>query len=84
MGILLESLADFWLRTVFQLLGQAAEQSVSDQRQIGQKMGIARTRPIFAHQDIPAPMVANFYAAPMSANELQPLGGAVVFRFGTG
>ena len=80
----MEGFADFWLRTVFELLGQTAEQSASDQSQISQEIGVARTGAILPHQHIPAPVVADFHACPMPANQLKPLRRRVLIRGSAG
>ena len=54
------------------------EQCAANERQIGQEIGIAGTRLIFAHQHVAPPVIADFNPTPMPANQLQPLFGPIL------
>ena len=54
------------------------EQCASNEREIGQEVGVTGTGSVLAHQRITPPMVADFNAAPVSADQLQPLFGVIL------
>lgn len=74
----MEVFADFGLRLAGELVSQNTEQCASDQSQVGQQVGIARTGSVFAHEGIPPPVVANLHTTPMPTDQLQPLFGAAL------
>ena len=72
-GTGVEAFAQCWQRLLLDILGDDVKQCASNQRDVGQKIGVARTRPVFPHQHIAPPMIADFNSTPVSANQLQPL-----------
>ena len=69
---------------MFELLGQAVEQCVSNQGQIGQQVGIARSGAVLPHEHIAPPVIADFHSGPMSADELEPTRTRVLLGQGAG
>jgi hypothetical protein len=39
---------------------------------------VAAARALFTHEPVAPPVVADFHSAPMSTNQVQPVGGVVV------
>ena len=66
------------------MLSQEAQESVANQRQVGQEVGIATTRAVLPKEHIPSPVVSHFYPRPMPANQRQPFGRAVSLGKGAG
>ena len=69
-GIGMEAFMDDWERFIGRLLGQNGQQHISDERQIGQQVRIAAARAILAHNHVTAPMITDFDATPVSANQV--------------
>lgn len=61
------------------LSGEELQQSVTDECEVSQQMGIAGTGTILAHQSVASPMIAVFDTSPMAANEFEPLFWGVFF-----
>jgi len=57
------------------LIGEEEQQCTANEGQIGEQIGVAGARAIFAHQDIPSPVIADFDPAPVSPDQVQPLLG---------
>jgi len=66
-------------RLTLQVLGEEVQQRTANERQISQKVGIARARSIFTHQDVTTPMIADFNPTPVSTNQSQPLLRSILF-----
>ena len=60
------------------------EQSISNQSQIGQQVGIARSGAVLAHEHIASPMIADFDSGPVSTDELKPTRRGVLLGRGAG
>ena len=73
-----EVLPEFREGLVLELIGQGVEQRVAKEGQIGQQVGVAGARAIFPHPDVPAPMIADFDAAPVATDQGQPLLGFIL------
>ena len=58
-----------------ELIGKQGQQSTANDRQIGEQMGVAGARTVFAHQAISSPVITDFDPAPMSPDQMQPLLG---------
>ena len=71
-------------RAVWEVVGQQGEQGAAKEREIGQQIRLAAAGAVFAQQDVALPMVADFNAAPMAANQGEPVQWAVLFRQGAG
>lgn len=71
-------------RPVWEVVGQEGEQGVANEREVGQEVGFAAAGAVFAQKDIAPPVVADFRAAPVAANEVQPLLRGVLFGRGAG
>jgi len=76
-----------------EVIGQQCQEGAAQEGEVGQEVGVTGTRAIFAHQGVAPPVVADFDAPPMTADEAQPLGrgvlvggsaGEVEARFGGG
>ena len=57
------------------LIGEEEQQCTANEGQIGEQIGVAGARTIFAHQDIPPPVIADFDPAPVSPDQVKPLLG---------
>lgn len=60
------------------------EQGVAQERKIGEGVGVAGPGTIFAPEGVALPVIADFNAGPMAADELLPLGGSALVGFGAG
>lgn len=67
-----------------EVFGEEGEERAAQERQIGQQVGLARTRAVFAHPDIPPPMIADFDPAPVAPDQLQPPRGRMFLGRATG
>ena len=60
------------------------QQSATNEGQVGEQVGLAGTRTVFAHQHVASPVIADFDSAPMSPDQGQPLLGGVLLWWRTG
>jgi len=74
-----EAFPQLWQGLLLKMAGELLEQRATNERQIGQQVGVAGARMIFSHQCVASPVVADFDPAPVSADEFQPLSGLVFF-----
>lgn len=79
MGAGVEVLAELWEGLFLKVIGDDMEQRVADQRYVGQQVRIPGAGTIFSHQRVAAPVIADFNPTPVSANQIQPFLGEVVF-----
>ena len=80
----MEEFADLRQRLVGEVIGQECQQRIADERQIGQKLWVATARAVFSHKGVTPPVVADFGATPVSADEPEPLGWPVFIGQGAG
>jgi len=66
-----ELFLDLWQSPGLEMYRQDCQQSVAQQRQIGQEVGLAAAGTVLAHEGIAPPMVADFHSGPMSANQIK-------------
>ena len=71
-----------WL--IGKVLGQQGQQGTAQEGQVGQKVGVSAAGAVLTHEGIAPPVIADFDSAPVSANEPQPLGRAVLVGQGAG
>jgi len=80
-------------RAVWKLVGQEGQQGAAEEREVGQEIGVAAAGAVFAQKDIAPPVVADFHAAPVAANQGEPVqwavlvwpgAGKIIVRFGGG
>ncbi len=79
-----ESFAELREGLFAEAFGEEREEGVTDERQVGQQVGLARAGTVFAHQDIASPMIADFGSAPMSSDQVQPFLGRILIRWRAG
>ncbi len=79
-----ESFAELREGMFAEAFGEEREEGVTDERQVGQQVGLARAGTVFAHQDIASPMIADFGSAPMSSDQVQPFLGRILIRWRAG
>ena len=79
----MERFEDRWERCVREVVCQDGEERIADEGQIGQEVGLARTRLVFAQQNVASPVIADFDSTPVSADEFQPLLGPILLGRGT-
>lgn len=72
-------LSELWQGLIPKVLREEVQQRTANERQIRQKVGIARARTIFTHQDVATPMIADFNPTPVSTNQSQPLLRSILF-----
>ena len=65
-------------RFVGEGIGQDTQEGTADESQIGQEVGLARMRLVFAQQNVAPPVIADFDSAPVSADEFKPLLGPIL------
>ena len=70
----MEQFVDLGMRDIRVMLGQKGEEGVAQEREVGQRGGVACARVILAPYDIAPPVIADLDATPMPADELLPLG----------
>ena len=80
----MEVFVDLRQRTVWEVLGQERQQDTAEERDVGEEMGVAAAGAVFALEHIALPMIADFHAAPVAANQREPLVRAVLLRPGAG
>lgn len=66
------------------LLSENTEEHISNKREVGQEVGVSASRSILTHNGVPAPVITDLDASPVSANQIQPLTGSVLIRQSTG
>ncbi len=64
---------DFRMRELWVMLGQEREERVAHDREIGQRGAGAGARTVLAPDGIAAPVIADFDATSVTADELLPL-----------
>ncbi len=65
-----ESFAELREGLFAEAFGEEPEEGVTDERQVGQQVGLTGTGTVFAHQDIASPMIADFDPAPMFSDQV--------------
>ena len=89
----MEGFLDLGQRLVRKVVGEGGEQGAAQQREVGQEVGLAAAGAVFAQEDVPSPVVADFHAAPVAANQGEPVqwavlvwpgAGKIIVRFGGG
>ena len=73
-----EAFTDLRQGQVWKLVREDGQECIAQECQIGQEGWVATAGAVFSHECIPPPVVADFHAAPVSANELEPLAGAIL------
>ncbi len=76
-----ESFAELREGLFAEAFGEEPEEGVTDERQVGQQVGLTGAGTVFAHLDIASPMVADFGSAPMSPDPVQPFLGRIPIRW---
>jgi hypothetical protein len=71
-------------RDVGKVAREEDEQGVAQERKIGEGVGIAGAGAIFAPEGVALPVIADFHAGPVTADELLPLGGSALVGFSAG
>jgi len=67
-----------------EVLREQGEQGAAQERKVGEGVGVAGAGAIFAPEDIALPMIADFDAGPVAADQRLPLGRAALAGFGAG
>ena len=80
----METFTDLWQGLVGKVVGEDCQECIAQECQIGQEVWVATAGAVFSHERIPPPVIADFHAAPVSANELEPLARTVLAGRGTG
>ena len=80
----MEGFLDLGQRLVRKVVWEEGEQGAAQQREVGQEVGLAAAGAVFAQEDVASPVVADFHAAPVAANEGKPLVWLILFRVGAG
>ena len=70
-------------RTVREVLREQCEQGAAQEREIGERVGLARAGAIFAPKHIALPVVADLHSGPVAADERVPWCGASLVVCGT-
>ena len=71
-------------RHVGKVAREENEQGVAQEGEIGEGVGIAGAGAIFAPEGVALPVIADFHAGPVAADELLPLGGSALVGFSAG
>lgn len=80
----MELFLDLRQGSVREVLREEGQQGAAKQCEVGQEVGLAAAGAVFAQEDVPSPVVADFHAAPVAANEGEPLLRLILFRVGAG
>ena len=66
------------------MIREDREQGVADEGKVAQGVGLAGARAVFTPKGVATPVVADFDAAPVTADQILPLGRGTVGGFGAG
>ena len=80
----MELFLDLRQGSVREVLREEGQQGAAKQCEVGQEVGLAAAGAVFAQEDVASPVVADFHAAPVAANEGKPLVWLILFRVGAG
>src|SRR5512136_267415 len=80
----METFTNLWQGLVGKVVGEDGQECIAQECQIGQEVWVATAGAVFSHERITPPVIADFHAAPVSANELEPLVRMVLAGRGTG
>ena len=83
-GVCLKLFPKLWQRLFAQLFGKDRQQGTAHDGQVGQQCGLTGPGPVFAHQDVASPVIADFHPTPMAPDQIQPLMGGVLSWWRTG
>jgi hypothetical protein len=92
-GAGMEMFTDLRQGMVGEVIGQQNQQGIANEGEVGEEMGVAAAGAVLAHEGVAAPVIADFDAAPVAANEAEPLfrgvltgwlAGKIVVGFGGG
>ena len=76
----MEVFPDLGKREVVEMIGQRGQEGVADEREVGQQVGIATAGAVLSHDCVTSPVVAILHAAPVAADQFQPLRRAWIAR----
>ncbi len=79
-----ESFAELREGLFAEAFGEERKEGVTDERQVGQQVGLTGAGTVFAHQDIASPMIADFDPAPMFSDQVQPFLGRILIWWRAG
>jgi hypothetical protein len=79
-----EAFTDLRQGLVWEVVGKDGQEYIAQECQISQEVWVATARAVFSHERITSPVIADFHAAPMSANQLEPVAGTVLVGRRTG
>jgi hypothetical protein len=79
-----EAFTDLRQGLVWEVVGEDGQECIAQECQIGQEVWVATARAVFSHERITSPVIADFHAAPVSANQLEPMAGTVLIGRRTG
>lgn len=80
----MKAFLDLWEREAGKVIGEEREQGATQEREVGERAGVAGPRAVFAPDGVAAPVVADLDAGPVALDEREPLRRGVRGGFGAG